>query len=195
MLIATIDHLLQNVLPAAKDYEVSEEELSLAYNVNQSPDTWAVAAADAKRKAAQLAIAIDGLSDRARHDLSLDLGQVRKAVSALSYWPGSAMLRAGAFERVRGVANAYKHRFLSDTSLPLSSDNDILVIELGYGLDGWGVGKFGGVEVLVRDESGAAWKFLGDAPAVVSAWFQYLTANGGIVHGGPYQVCGFQVYP
>ena len=71
----------------------------------------------------------------------------------------------------------------------------MLVVELGYGLDGYGVGKFGGVEVLVRDKTGTSWKFLGDAPTVVGAWFRFLSVNGGVLPSGPIQVCGLQVYP
>lgn len=61
---------------------------------------------------------------------------------------------------MRGVANAYKHQNLSDPTLPITSDADVLVVGLGYGLDG--VGKFGGVEVIVRESAGPSLKFLGD---------------------------------
>ena len=40
--------------------------------------------------------------------------------------------------------------YLTDTSLPISSINDVLVVGLGFGLDGYGVGKFGDVEVIVH---------------------------------------------
>lgn len=35
---------------------------------------------------------------------------------------------------------------LTDPTLPITSDNDVLVVALGYGPDGYGVGKFDGEE-------------------------------------------------
>ncbi len=32
----------------------------------------------------------------------------------------------------------------NDSRLPITSDDDVLVVGLGYGLDGFGVGKYGG---------------------------------------------------
>jgi len=55
--------------------------------------------------------------------------------------PNSMTPRVGALERVRGVANAYKHQNLNDPKLPISSDADVLVVGSGYGVDGYGVGK------------------------------------------------------
>jgi hypothetical protein len=102
---------------------------------------------------------------------------------------------AQSFERVHGVANAYKHSLLDKKTHVIESFDDVLVVGLGYGLDGYGVGKCGGVEVLVRDKNGDSWKFLGDAPTVVSAWFRYMRVNGAALPSEAILVCGIQVHP
>jgi hypothetical protein len=194
LLADAVDHLIHNVLAAAADYETAERELSEAYLADFSPTAWEGAARIAKRRAAELAIPIDGLTDRCTAELALRKRDIRNAIAALCYWPGTANLRAGAHDRVRGVANAYKHQDLSDPTLPIASDADILVVGLGYGLDGWGVGK-DGVEVLVRERGGEIWKFLGDAPVAISAWFNFLVAHGAVLPAGPHMACGLLVYP
>lgn len=195
LLAHAVDHLIHNVLAAGTGYDAAERELSEAYQAESSPTGWEGAARTAKRRAAELAIAIDGLTDRCRAELALGKRDIRNAVSALCYWPGTTNLRVGAHERVRGVANAYKHQNLSDPTLPIASEADILVVGLGYGLDAWGVGKFGGVEVLVRERGGDCWKFLGDAPVAISAWFKFLAAHGAVLPAGPHMACGLQVHP
>ncbi len=192
---AVRDHLIQNALPAATDYAEAEAALSAAYQADSGPAAWAQAARLAKRRAAELAIALDGLADRFKTVSGLSLTKIRNDIDASCYWPGSSSLRAGAYARVRGVAQAYKHADLNDPSLPITSDSDVLVVALGYGLDGYGVGKFSGVEVLVRDKSGTVWKFLGDVPCVFSAWFKFLAANGTILSDEAFEVCGLQVHP
>lgn len=96
---------------------------------------------------------------------------------------------------MRGVANAYKHQNLSDPTLRIASDADVLVVGLGYGLDGYGVGKFGGAEVIVRETAGTSWKFLGDAPTTIGAWFPFLIVHGAALPSGAYLVCNIQVHP
>jgi hypothetical protein len=59
----------------------------------------------------------------------------------------------------------------------------------------YGVGKFGGVEVIVQETSGTSWKFLGEVPATIRGWFAFLVANGATLPHGTYTVCGLQVYP
>jgi hypothetical protein len=159
MLASAVQHLLHNVLSAALDYLAAEEALSLAYKTNSATGGWEAEARLAKRRAAELAIAIDGLPDRCKQDLALSVIQIREAVAAICVWPGTALFRVGCLERVRGAANAYKHENLTDPTLPITSDADILVVGLGYGLDAFGVDKFSGVEVLVREISGVSWKF------------------------------------
>lgn len=191
----TTFHLLNNILSAASDYELAEQALSRAYEENALPSYWESAARHAKRRAAELAIAIDGLTDRAARETGLSKTEIRKRIATLCHWPGTTNPRPGSSERVRGVANAYKHQNLSDPTLPIASDADVLVVSLGYGLDGYGVGKFGGVEVIVRETAGASWKFLGDAPTTIAAWFQFLVAQGAALPAGPYLVSNMQVHP
>jgi hypothetical protein len=63
MLESIVQHLMDNVFPAAADYGAAVGRLSDAYAANpDAPDLWAESARDAKRQAAELAIAIDGLS-------------------------------------------------------------------------------------------------------------------------------------
>jgi hypothetical protein len=104
----------------------------------------------AKRRAAQVAIAIDGLADRAKGELGLKIDQVRDQVATLCQLNG--VKRDGCFDWVRGIANAYKHHDLTDKRF-LSND-DVLAAGLGYGLDGYGISKFGGVEIIVNDKGG-----------------------------------------
>ncbi len=195
MLDECVTHLVHNVLPAAADYEAAEQALSEAYRQNHEEASWQGAARTAKRRAAELAVAIDGLTDRCHVELGMSKTAVRRTVAGLCSFPGSTIMRAGAHDRVRGVANAYKHMDLNDPTLPIASDADVIVIGLGYGLDGWGVGKFGGVEVLVRERGGETWKFLGDVPVTISAWFQFLSANGATLPTGPYSFWGLQIHP
>lgn len=196
MLTIAVNWLIHEVLPAAADYAAAERTLSEAYKADKRPAIWEAQARNAKRRAAQLAIAIDGLTDRSADDLKMTKANIRKEISALCELPGATTIRDGAHDRIRGVANAYKHQKLSDVSLPIDSDDDILVIGLGYGLDGFGVGKFGGApEVLVRERSGKKLKFLGDAPAAIAAWFRFLAANGAILPPGTHMMWGLQLYP
>ena len=186
-----MNHLLVNVLESAREYEYAEEALSRA----QASGVWDSEAKTAKRKAAELAIAIDGLADRAAHESKQKIGDIRKAVSALCILPGSQHLRPESLERVGGVANAYKHSILDDRRHPIDSFESVLTVGLGYGLDGFGVGKFGGVEVITKDKTGESWKFLGDAPTAISAWLRFLLNNGAKAPAGPISVCGIQIYP
>lgn len=185
----TVGHLAHNVLGAAADYEQAERDLSAAYGADPAPPAWEAGARKAKRRAAELAVAIDGLTDRAAIGLGASKTAVRTRVSAL------CAARPGAFDRVWAAANAYKHKDLTDPRMVVASDDDVLVVGLGYGLDGFGVGKFGGIEVIVRDRTGTSWKFLGDVPAVIGAWFRFLAAEGAVLPDGPVVVCGLQVHP
>jgi hypothetical protein len=131
-----------------------------------------------RRRAAELAIAVDGLTDRCCNELGSSKAYIRKSVTALCVWPGTSLPRPDCIERVRGVANAYKHENLTDKTLPITSASDVLVVALGYGLDAFGVGKYSGVEVIVRDKAGQSWKFLGDAPTAVVGWFPFRSRRG-----------------
>lgn len=195
MLGHAVEHLIHNVLPAASDYATAERELTQAYREAHSEQGWESAARTAKRRASELAIAIDGLTDRCTADTGFTKNSIRRAISELCYWPGGTSLRAGAHDRIRAIANAYKHRTLSDPSLPIASEDDILVVGLGFGLEASGVGKWGGVEVLVQEKSGDRKKFIGDAPVVIGAWFRFLAAQGVTLPSRPIFVCNLQVHP
>jgi hypothetical protein len=66
MLQNAVDHFIQNVIPAADDYNAAEDALSHAYRRDPQDAAWAAEARLAKRKAAELAIAArqDGCLDR-----------------------------------------------------------------------------------------------------------------------------------
>jgi hypothetical protein len=71
------------------------------------PQSWITQGQQAKRRAAEVAIAIDGLADRAALALSLTPDEVRTQVSQRCIL-GTAH-RAVCIDRVCAVANAYKH--------------------------------------------------------------------------------------
>lgn len=195
MLDRTVAHFEDNVLPSADEYGAAEEALSVAFISDQSPEAWKSAALLAKRRAAAVAIAIDGLTDRCESELGVSKVSIRAEISRLCVWPENKVPRTGAHDRVRAVANAYKHGNLNDLSLPLSSEDDVLIIELGFGLDGLGVGKFGGVEVLVRDRCDQLFCFRGDVPVSLGAWFRFLETKGIKFSRDSYKIFGVQVYP
>ena len=51
----------------------------------------------------------------------------------------------------------------------------MLCAALGYGLDGYGVGKMGGPEIILWDRNETGWKFMGDAAAALIGWSAVLT--------------------
>jgi hypothetical protein len=114
--------LLTHVLETAAEYESAEVYLRKAY---ESGD-WNAQATTAKRKAAELAVAIDGLADRVQNDIGIPLDKIRADVSALCFWHGGNAVRAHSFERVHGVANAYKHSELSKKTRVINSFDDVL---------------------------------------------------------------------
>ena len=128
---SVLNHLLHNVLPAARDYEAAEDELSLAFNQNPDPMSWEQQGQHAKRRAAEVAIAIDGLVDRTAKALGLSTGKVRRQVA--SHCRIDGFPRPECIERVRAVANAYKHAVLDHEMLPITSESDVLATGPGYG--------------------------------------------------------------
>jgi hypothetical protein len=82
VLTNTLNHLMTNVLPAARDYAQAENELSRAFGRNNDPNAWEGEGQHAKRRAAEIAIAIDGLADRAASALGLTPEQVRQQVAS-----------------------------------------------------------------------------------------------------------------
>jgi hypothetical protein len=82
-MLDTVIHLIHNVLPAAADYDAAENALSVAYVAAPTPAAWEAAGWDAKRRAADLAIAIAGLTDRCAIDLGRSKSAIRSAVAKL----------------------------------------------------------------------------------------------------------------
>jgi hypothetical protein len=177
--------------------------LSRAYVADPTPAMWETAARGAKRQAYNLAVAIDGLTDRCAEDLGRSKPSIRASVAKFCVWPGTSYKRPICLERIRGVANAYKHRKVDDPNLPIFSEDDVLVVSLGYGLEVYGVGKMGFPEVLVRSPEDkknpstqiTEWKFLGDVPPGIHGWMRFLTDHGVMFSNGPYRVCNLQVHP
>lgn len=192
MLVRTTTHLIENVLPAARDYLAAEEELSAAYrHSQQEAQLYTHAAQRAKRRAAEVAIAIDGLADRAANALTMTPDEVRAQVSALCAING--VLRRGCIARVCAVANAYKHDGPLRAKHPIVSSDDILATGPGYGLDGYGIGKYSGVEVLVTQKDGTSWKMLGDVPWAIAGWLAFLTNHGVTLPSRVYTVCNIDL--
>lgn len=176
MLNETVQHLLNSVIPSAREYEAAEHELSMKFSsVNQDLSQCKSEGETAKRKAAQLAVAIDGLVDRASIELSLTKKEIRSEVEKLSRL--SDVDRIDAVARINSVANAYKHFELNDPKRLVNSYNDVLYVGAGFGVDGYGVGKFGGPEVIITTNDNTKWKFLGDVTAAIKGWFQYLSSH------------------
>lgn len=191
MLNSAVNHLLANVIPAAKDYARAETELSATFDDNADPSHWEIAGQHAKRRAAEVALAIDGLADRAANDLGIAPDDVRNAVAQLCVIDGTA--RPGSIERVCAVANAYKHAGPLRGRHPIASESNILAAGAGFGIDGCGVGKWGGIEVLVTERDGTARKFLGEVPWAIAGWFKFLGGQGAALPPDEYRVCGLCV--
>jgi hypothetical protein len=191
VLTDTLAHLLNNVIPAARDYEQAEYELTRAVERDADPNSWAEEGQRAKRCAAEVAIAIDGLADRAASALSLTADEVRAQVAHRCVISGAT--RPGCIDRVCAVANAYKHAGPLRPKHPINSESDVLATGAGYGIDGYGVGKYSGVEVLVNQKDGTTCKFLGDVPWSISGWFRFLADHGAPATTTNYIVCGLEV--
>jgi hypothetical protein len=192
MLTNTLTHLLNNVIPAARDYEQAEDELTRALARNADPNSWAEEGQRARRRAAEVAIAIDGLVDRAASALSLTPDEVRAQVAHGCVIGGTA--RPGCIDRVCAVANAYKHAGPLRAKHPINSESDVLTTGAGYGIDGHGIGKLSGVEVLVNQKDGTTRKFLGDLPWSIAGWFRFLADHGAPIPATGCIVCGLEVY-
>jgi hypothetical protein len=187
----TVSHLLNNVLPAARDYAEAESELSHAFGRDPDPRKWGQEGQHAKRRAAEVAIAIDGLADRAAVALSLTPEQVRKQVASCCVINGAA--RPGSIERVCAVANAYKHAGQLKAKHPITSESDVLATGAGYGVDAFEAGKFSGVEVVVNQKDGTVRKLLADVPWSIAGWFRFLADHGAALPPEEQVVCNLVV--
>jgi hypothetical protein len=192
MLQRTLDHFLKSVLPAAGDYHSAETALSMAYTAAGNVQHKCLAEANnAKRQAANVAIAIDGLADRAANAFNATPQSIRDQVSALCVIDG--VKREGCLARICAVANAYKHDELNDPKHPIKSNDDVLVVGGGYGVDGFGIGKYSGIEVMVHQTDGDKRKFLGDVPFAIAGWISFLKKHGAELPNGTIMVCGMRV--
>ena len=114
----TVDHLITNVISAARDYNDAEMALSAAFAAANNDQSKCQAECDrAKRRAAEVAVAIDGLADRAAKALGTTANVTREEVAPLCVINGT--LRQGCVDRVCAVANAYKHDVLDDRKHPI----------------------------------------------------------------------------
>jgi hypothetical protein len=85
MLKSTVNHLIANGLPAARDYNEAEQGLSAAFEAANYDQTKCQADCElVKRRAAEVAVAIDGLADRAAQGLGPPQMQCEQP------WPSSA---------------------------------------------------------------------------------------------------------
>ena len=192
MLKDTLDHFFHNVLSAANDYDDAESLLSRAFRAaREDPSKCQAEASGAKRRAAEVAIAIDGLADRAAKELGVKRKSVLAEVSLLCAIDGN--LRDGCIDRVRAIANAYKHCELDDTTLPIKSEKNVLVVGAGFGIDGYGLGKFGGIEVIVHQNNGDQRKFLADVPYAIAGWIKFLEQRGERIPPLEIRICGLRV--
>lgn len=187
-----LSHFLDNVLPAIAEYEKAEEALSEAYVQSEGDASkWEAAGKTAKRKAADAAVAIDGLADRAANAFGGTPDDARAQVAALCEINGVA--RPGSIERICAVANAYKHDGPLRGKHPINSDQDILAAGAGYGVDTYGSGKFGGVEVLVTQRDGQVKKVMTDISYGIAGWLKLFAANGIALPQRSYKICWVDV--
>lgn len=176
----TLRHFVEIALPEAAAYEKAELDLSSAYLQHRDLSLCSRQAVDARRIAGNLAVAIDGLADRAALDLggSTTRAQAIQLVSpSVTFGPGG-LDRPDCLKRITGTAVVRRHAIAKDPKVLIKSEDDVLAVGLGYGLDAYGVGKDGGPEVLVQDAAGQKWKFLGDAYCALSGWAQFLSSRG-----------------
>jgi hypothetical protein len=192
MLQPTVDHFIANVIPAARDYNDAEVALTAALAVvNGDQAKCHVECDTAKRRAAEVAVALDGLADRAARAVGSTPNAIRAQVAQLSAIHGT--LRLGCVDRVCAVANAYKHDVLNDPKHPIRSGADVLVVGAGYGIDGWGMGKYGGIEVMVHQTDGQQRKFLADVPYAIAGWFAFMKQQGASLPSDQFTICGLPV--
>ena len=193
MVTQTTAFLFDYVLPAAADYFAAEQALSQAYNATKNLANCQLAANLAIRRACEACVAMDGLTDRAHIETGQSLTAIRAAIDPLCTINGYH--RADAFVRVSAAANAYKHSDLSNPRHPISSFGNILAVGLGFGLDGFGIGKYSGVEVILTLSNGQQRKMLGDIPYAARGWLSYLQANGAALPPAPITVCNVAIWP
>jgi hypothetical protein len=121
----TVDHLIGKVIPAARDYNDAEMALTAAFAAADNDQSKCQTECEtAKRRAAEVAVALDGLAYRAGQALGFKPNDIRAQVAPLCAING--VVRQGCVDRVCAVANAYKHSLLNDPKHPIRSDADVL---------------------------------------------------------------------
>jgi hypothetical protein len=178
MLFSVYDFYGRFVVPEIDDYLDAEKSLSLAYAALSELGACRTEADRAVRRACTAAIALDGLVDRLSNATGRKRPSIEAEVDRLAFWAKGQPPREGAVARVCALANAYKHEVLTYSKHPFKSFYEVAAVGLGYGLDGFGVGKMGGPEVLVPNESGEKRKFLGDVHVVDKAWKRLFASKG-----------------
>ena len=188
-----VQHLIHHVLPAAEEYHRAERALSAAFESSpKAPARCAEAGRTAIRAASNVAIAIDGLTDRMHNVLGASKTQMRSLIQAKCII--GTTVREGCMNRIRGVAVVYKHQHADDPTLTVRGDENVLAVGAAYGVDGWGIGKFSGVEVLVEEVGGRKRKFMGDVPAGIRGWTEYLRDLGASLPGEMRTICGLEIH-
>lgn len=129
------------VLPAFRDFKAADLAMDDVLR-KQGPDTDDVAQAKLSvlRQASNCAIAIDGLRDRWAKEIGLKRKDIDSLVAPFCTFEDGSM-RADCLKRIRGTANAFKHAVVDDPDLPIASEDGVVVLGRGFGLDGFGVGK------------------------------------------------------
>ena len=171
------EHFVNFVLPAGRSYRVAEVALSKAFRQHgRETDEFRRAQNDAIREGSNMAIAFDALVDRARMVGGRSREQIYADVAPLCRHGDN--LRDGVLERLSAIANAYKHYKLDEQRHPIRSADDVLAVGSGYGVDGYGVGKSGEPEVLIRLQDGKQRKLLGDGQLATVGWQTFLQSKG-----------------
>lgn len=193
MVTQTTDFLFDYVLPAADDYLLAENQLSQAFVATGTLTSCQLQVNHAVRRACEVAVAIDSLVDRAHIETGQPMATIRSSVDKLCVI--GSYHRQDALARVSAAANTYKHLHLTNPRHPISSFGNVLAVGAGFGVDGYGIGKFSGVEVILTQNNGLQRKFLGDVPYSIRGWLSYLNANGANLPNASITVCQVQVWP
>jgi hypothetical protein len=186
---SAFSHFLNFCLPACHDYEKAEADLSKASANAKTESDWSEAGLNAVRQAFIASVAIEGLYERAMEDYQIKSKlKLMNVIGAYAKFPGGAN-RPDSVQRVSSVANAYKHAKLNAPHHVIERSNQVLSAGSGYGIDGFGVGKFSGIEVLINTNDGKVRKFMGDLPCVMRGWARFFFDKGLVPSDNSVSVC------
>ena len=189
-----VKHLVEDVLPRVREYVEAENRLTEAFIRHRSEEHCAAEIADARRKASDLAVAIDGLADRCERDHMMSRPEALVAVRPLcSYWDGGGT--CPALDVIRAVAVGYKHFSIRDQSLGISTYEQVQARSTGFGQGGFGLGKFGGVPetTVTYNEGDRLEKFLSVVPAALRGWTRFLHSQGVEIPFESMEVFGIEI--